>query len=47
MLQKQTELNGKGLKTYVFTFFHNALKRLPPTGLENSEMCAPGSNLSF
>ena len=47
MLQKQTELNGKGLKKNVFTFFHIVLKRLPPQGLENSEMCAPGSNLSF
>ena len=31
----------------VFIFFYNVLKRLPPKGLENSEMCSPGLNLNF
>ena len=40
---KSLEKNNKT----VFIFFYNVLKRVPPQGLENSEMCAPWSNFKF
>ena len=45
-LEKKKKNNNNKKKT-VFIFFYNVLKRVPPQGLENSEMCAPWSNLSF
>ena len=40
-------INSLESNKIVFTFFNNVLKRLLPQGLENSETCAHGLNLSF
>ena len=44
---EKKKINNKNKKKTVFIFFYNVLKRIPPQDLENSEMCAPWSNLSF